>query len=466
MKKKTHWLRTTLIVLIACGIAGLVIAGITYQKDAGRTSASASIRFSFDGAAEGKAPNGYSFDVSGITGDEVLSAALEAAGLQEEYTTEQVRKNMTVTGVYPENIAEQMTKYVSLLDSSADMQAELSDYRATQYSVVLYNDFDQKLSAEQLTNLLDKILETYREYFFRVFSASLDMTTPIADLPEYDYAQQLEAISEAVTQQRRYAQEMAELAPDFLVQKKGFSDIVVRYQNLDNDISRLNATITLNAVSRDRERLQKRYEMEIRSQTYQLNSLTDELKQIEAQVAAYEKEGIIYVSSGGSVRPVSSSGSDTYDKLVAARKEVTDSIASINAQIAMYQARLDDMAKSAGKTKVKTAADEEESADSVPAMTEAEIEKLRDTVEAQIQALTAKKDAVEADFRTLLDAYAEREINEKTVYASEAKYAAPKLLSGAFIAQAVKTAGPICAVGFIVCMVLLVISRRKEEKAA
>ena len=99
-------------------------------------------------------------------------------------------------------------------------------------------------------------------------------------------------------------------------------------------------------------------------------------------------------------------------------------------------------------------------------MTEAELEKLRATVETQLQALAAKKDAIENDFRSLLDTYAEREINEKTVYTSPAKYQTPKLLSSAFLSKAVKTAGPICAVGFIVCMALLVISRKKKKKAA
>ena len=41
-----------------------------------RASTSSSVQFSFDGAAEGKGPNGYPFDVSGFTTDEVLDAAL------------------------------------------------------------------------------------------------------------------------------------------------------------------------------------------------------------------------------------------------------------------------------------------------------------------------------------------------------------------------------------------------------
>lgn len=61
--------------------------------------------------------------------------------------------------------------------------------------------------------------------------------------------------------------------------------------------------------------------------------------------------------------------------------------------------------------------------------------------------------------------YNTREINESSVSFTSVKYKAPSLLSGAFAVKLVKTAGPICMVGFMVCIVLIIISRRKEEKA-
>ncbi len=64
----------------------------------------------------------------------------------------------------------------------------------------------------------------------------------------------------------------------------------------------------------------------------------------------------------------------------------------------------------------------------------------------------------------MMDGYTAQEVNERTVSATAAKYNTPKILSGAFIVKALKTAGPICAVGFMVCLVLI-ISRRKEEKS-
>ena len=306
------------------------------------TYVTTTIQFSFKGADEGKAPNGYSFDVSGFSSDEVLDSALDAMELTGIYTADQLRENLNVTGVYPDGIAEQMTKYVSLLDEKAESEAAVTDFHATQYRVSLYNGFDNRISSEKLTGLLKEIIAAYRVYFGNTYAPSLEKEDPIQNLQEYDYAQQIEAVSESVSQQSRYAEEMAKIAPDFMVERKGFGDIAVRYQSLMGDIDRLGATITLNSVSKDRERLRKNYETEVRSQNILLESLKEELGKIEEQVNAYDKNGIIYVSNNGILRQVGSDGNNTYDKLVEKRKKVTDRIAEISAKIALYQGRLDD----------------------------------------------------------------------------------------------------------------------------
>ncbi len=461
--KKTHWFRNTLIVLIACGLVGTILAAILFSSDGGRTNASASIQFSFDGAAEGKGPNGYPFDVSGFTTDEVLEAALDTSGLTGVYTAQQLRDNMTVTGVYPEKIVEQMTKYVSLLDKDADTSAAVTDYRATQYSVTLYNDFDKSISAAKLTEILDNIMTAYRRYFAKTCAASLDAEEDITDLSEYDYAQQLEEITGSNEQLIRYAEEMAELAPEYMLNRKSFSDIAAQYQNLKNDISRLDATVTFNAVSKDQGRLEKRYEMEIRTQQYQLDSLTEELKLIEEQVNSYDKDGIVYVSANGGLQKVGSDSTGTYDKLVEKRKEITDKIAEINAKISLYQSRLDDMTGVAARA--AAASDAAEDASAAETLTYAERKALQEDVEKKIAALIEKKNGITDEFLAMMDGYTAQEVNERTVSTTAAKYNTPKILSGAFIVKALKTAGPICAVGFMVCLVLIIISRRKEEKS-
>lgn len=467
---KKHWLKITLLVLAVCAVAGLVLSVILFNQNPGRTYASASLQFSFNGAGEGKAPNGYPFDVNGIFSEEVLEKALEASGLTGTYTTDQIKENLTITGIYPDNIVKQMTAYTSLLDADAEQQATMADYHATQYSVVLYHDFDPKISGDTLKTLLNNILDAYRAYFIKTCTFSLEKTDPIPELSEYDYTQQLQAISEAADQQSRFAREMADQAPDFRKDRKGFDDIIVSYDNLKSDIERLNASITLNTVSKDRDRLQQQYEMEIRTLNRELESTQEEITRIEGLIASYDKDGIVYVSTSGSLQKVSSNASDTYDKLVERRKELTDSIATINADIAKYQALLDDMtsnkatAKSTETAGQATEMTEEEVSTPVD-LTEAELKQLTETTEKQIETLSDKKARVTSDFKAMLDAYAKQEINERTLLASTPKYKAPSMLSGAFIVKVIKTAGPICALGLMVCLVWMVISRWRNRKS-
>ena len=178
---------------------------------------------------------------------------------------------------------------------------------------------------------------------------------------------------------------------------------------------------------------------------------------------SYDKDGIIYVSANGELNKVGSSTSDTYDRLVQTRKKVSDKIAETNAKIALIQARLDDMTGAAANEKK---VGEEEDAAAVEQLNRKELEALRQSVEDKISALTTKKDVIVSDFAAMLDAYSTQEINERTVSVTAVKYKAPSLISGEFIKKVLKTAGPICAVGFMVCLVMIIRSRRKEEKAA
>lgn len=451
--KKTHWLRNTLIVLVVCGLAGTALAAALFHKEENRTYASSSIQFSFKGADEGTAPNGYRFDGSGFSRDEVLDAALEASGLTGTYTSGQLRDNLSVTGVYPGNIAEEIARYVSPVGTGASEQAMVPDYYTSQYNVKLYNGFDQKISSGKLKELLGNIMSAYQAYFAESYSTKLFSANmgeaDYAALKEYDYDQQLDIIGESVRQQCRYAEEMAERAPGFMLDRKGFGDIVMRYRNLQKDIENLSASVKLNAVSKDRGLMRKRYETELRTLQNSLPGLAEEQKQIDGLMTAYDKEGLIYISENGLLSAVGGNDSGIYDKLAEKRKAVTDRIAGISADIILLKTWLGD---------VTDTAKPEEGNSGEPD------EALKAFAESRIGEITAGQNDIASDFKAMLDAYTAQEINGKTVFVTGVKYNSPTLLSGRFVEKAVKTAGPLCAVGFLICIALLVRNRRKEEE--
>ena len=464
MTNTKRWVRNILIVLIICGIAGIALAVVLFNKQGNRTYSVSTLQFSFKGAEKGLAPNGSPFDMAGLMTDEVLENALAASGLTGTYTADQLRENLVIAGIYPEKISDQLTRYVSLLNSGADAnQAAVTDFHATQYNVILYNDFDKNISSEKLTELSNNILSSFRDYFAKTYAMTMQPAEDTDTMNTYDYAQQLDIISQSTNQKKDYADQMQTLAPDFLLDKKSFGDISIRYSNLDIDIDRLTAAVILNSVSKDQNRLRQRYEMEIRDENMSLKSLEDELALVEAQLKDYDKDGIIYVSANGALNRVGYNDSEIYDKLVAQRKKLTDEIAELNATISMYQLRLDDMDRINGISDSEN--DGETDVSAVQVMSDEERQRLEANVANQLEALITKQNALGEEFGKMLESYSNQEINEKTISVTEVKYKTPKLISGAFAKQVIKTAGPVCVLGFIVSMTMMLVSIRKEEKA-
>ena len=484
--RKINWLKTTILVLLACGVAGLGLAVALFFGNAAPTYASATLVLTFDGAADGIAPNGVAFDVRDITLDEVISEGLKGASLEGKYTPEQVRPDLVVSGVYPEDMAKQVMHYESLLNFTANRELTIGDYHPTTFSIRLYNGFDKSLSKDQLSSLLQSILDAYRARFAKVYAFGLDTDSARFALEDYDYPQQLQIIEEQLDTMSAYALELYEHDPAFRLNGAGFNDISVRLNTLiDSNISRLNAELTINALTKDPARLLTQYQFEIRSLNNQLEKQTQELAKLDKLIDSYEKNEIIYLSTTDALTKIDGNSSETYDTLIARRKDVADGITDINYQIATYKLLLSDLVTeetpepeqtASQPSDGETAAGDEgtSSAETVAAMTDEELAAAaaeaelatnarREQLEARINALLSESDAILSDFKAMIEAYNSEKINDLTVAVTQFKYYAPRLLSGSFIKQAIKTAGPIVALGFMVCVALIIVSRRKES---
>ena len=475
--QKTHWLRNTILVLAACGILGGAIAAVRFSSAQDRTTyASSSIQFSFDGAASGVAPSGNVFNIEGIFSDAVLSDALKASGLDDRYTAEQIRGQLSVEGLYPKDIVQQLTNYDSLLDFSSNRVLTVSEYRPTVYSVKLYRDFDPAISRASLESLLQNIMEAYKRYFTKVYSLSANNIALEYDLADYDYPQQLVILSSVMNQSRRYALELYEKEPFLSVDGCGFSDIAVRLGSLiNNDIDSLNAAIFMDGLTKDTARLLTQYRFEISSLSNESEKQKECLAKLDELIASYDKNEIIYLSNADSFTKIDGNSSETYDALVAERKSLADEITQIDTQIATYRLQINDLLNNSQASQEKEGAAEiaggetltmtdEEIAAAAKAAEELSAQKIA-VLEESIAKLVEQYNGINATLSKLLDAYNAKTINDSTVEIIRGAYSAPKFLSGSFAVTLVKTAGPICAVGLLVCLVFLIASRKKEQKA-
>ena len=468
-RKKTHLLRNSIIIMLLFGIGGLALTYVQFFGNPDPTAATATIEFTFEGAADGLAPNGTLFNLSGITSEDVLMPALKECGLEEKYTVEQLQKNLVARGVYPDNFTSKVSSYESLLDFSSNHEASISNYHATTYSVELYNDFDKSISKGQLEDLLKAIVSSYKAYFAKAYANGLSRDD-LTRLSNYDYPQQLDIMEAYFDTMSAYAQEMYARRPAFQYEGEGFNDISIRLNSLvTSDVARLKADMTLNAVTRESDRLKSQYAFEISDLQNQQKSQKACLAQLDALIDSYEKNGVVYVNSGNSVTKIENNAGVTYDTLVSQRKEVSDNISAIGAQIVTYQQRLADLTDDGAQSEFltdlfgidadgETAAAQSESEQA--GMSAAQSAAL----ESNIDALVTKSDAVMDDFGVMLKAFNEQEINDQTVTVTQYKYVAPQVLSGAFVVTAIKTAGPICAIGFMLCLIMIIHTRKREMK--
>ena len=481
-EKKMNILKLTVLVLLVYCIAGLVLSAVLFFGNPAPTYASATLVFTFDGAAAGIAPNGVAFDLKEIALDDVLLKGLEGASMEGKYTPEQIRPNLVVSGVYPEDMADQVMHYESLLNFTASREMTIGMYHPTTFQIELYNGFDKSISKAQLSSLLESILDAYRAHFAEVYAFGLDTELALFSLDDYDYPQQLQIIEKQLTAMSDYALELYDDDPTFRFNGAGFNDISVRLKTLiDSNINSLNAELTINALTKDPARLLTQYQFEIRSLNNQLDKQNQELDKLDKLISAYEKNEIIYLQTSDALTKIDGNSSETYDTLMERRKAVANDITDINYQIATYELLLSDLLnddKSQSQAAGTPVGDDGEGSDStetVAAMTDEELaaaaaEAERATIarrkqlEGSIRSLVSESGTILADFKAMVQAYNDQKINDLTVTVTGYEYEAPRLLSGAFIKHAVKTAGPIVALGFMICTILIINSRKKEDR--
>ncbi len=503
---KTHWFRNTLIVLIVCGLIGTVLSVIRFTQDPGKTSAKATLQLSFNGAAKGIGPNGNEYDINDVKTDEVLNSAIAKAGMEGSVTADQLKDNLVIKGIYPEDIAKSVLSYDSLLDFNANRSVAVTDYYPTTFELTLYSDFDPSVSEANLKGLIRNVTEAYREYFIKKYSVKWDNEKGQEGWETLDYTQQITVLSENLTQTARYVEELYTKEPAFKAEGIGFNDILARLESLNtNDLARLEANIVQNALTKQENRLLTQYRYQIDTWGNQVEKKQDELKMLDELVAKYEKSEIIYLSTAGALNQVGGTASATYDTLVKRQKDTSEKITELNNQIAKAKKRVEELVgtgavteeaaaeviaaaeqatteqtaegtgtESTGPAAEGTAAEtpvkeEETKEEEVTELTAEEKAELHDkqtaTLQKRIDRVVTKRNEIIADLNKLLTAYNEQEMTDSTIALVSVGYSTPKLLSMSFVMRVLKTAGPFCAVGFMVCMILLIRSRRKEEKA-
>lgn len=462
-KNKNRALKLSATILVCAIIVGVILSFVLFLTETQIPIANASIQFTFEGAANGIAPNNTKYGIDGIRSEEVLSSALRIAGLDNRYTWDVIQPSLYTVGVYPEDIDKQVTSFDSLLDFNDSRKVNVREFFPTQFSVSLNGKFDANITNEELQRLLQIILDEYRVYFVNEYSVGFDTEEyeALFALETYDYPQMLQIIQNDMMQNARYAEELYGMDPTFRYKGQGFNDVYVMINNLmDNDIVRMNANLTMNALTKDTTRLLMQYRCAIDDDKNELKEEVEKLARLDALLKLYEKNEIIYLSTSDSLTKIDGNSSETYDALVAKRKEVADGITVIRTRISDNEQKISDLMGQSNLDKQSEVVSEEQNdlTDKISGYTNKDAIAI---LEEDIAELLIRKDAVLSQFEDMIDAYNQETLTQDAIMVTNARIATRKILSGSFAVKAIKTTGPICVIALIICMVLLILEDKK-----
>lgn len=517
------WRRVICILCVAI-VIGAVLSVVTFFARRSPAREYVTLQMSFDGAADGIAPNGYRFDIAEMLSDTVLNKALTAASLDQRYSADEIRKCIVIAGKYPVDIVNQTMSYDSLLDFTANRQLTIDKFHPTQFTITLSNSTEEEMSKKEMETLLSGIVDEYKKYFSEVAVMGKPRESSALNLSDYDYAQQLEIIEQRIQIMIDYATELYNGEPSFRNNGSGFNDIAVRLNNLIvNDISRINAKLTLNALTKDSERLLTQYRYELRNINNRLTANENVLKLIDNMVDAYEKAEILYISTQESLTKIDGNSSETYDKLISTRKSIADGntklvsrkedillklkdlLGGVNGSSSIggsiFRFDEDDVAGNTGDiadqgdgngsdpvdagnggndngnandtgNKGNARSDANDPMNWTDAQIVAALQKAasnsadqREALEQEINLLVSRCDAIAGDFRTMLQAWNSQKINDLTLEVGDYKYVRQGIFSTSFIRNGIKTTGPFVALAVIISLIMIIANNVKAEKA-
>ena len=308
--------------------------------------AQAVITFQYDGIEEGLDPNGAAFDINKLKAPVVIEAALESLG-NTDISVEDVRQNIVIEGVIPEDAVDRITviKQMALEDATNYEKILDVSYFPSQYVVSFYKDW--KMSGTETTEILNAVLESYREWFLDTYTntAVLTVTGNMINYQNYDYAEAVDIIKAQVEIMQNYVAERLKDAPDFRSANTGlsFGDIQTSLNTIESiDLAKLVSYVENNNLTKDKQRLIEYYNYNIKEYTMNISELQSQLSTVQTTIDGYVKDPVVIVSSQESTQEITQKD-EYYDSLLEKKIDLSNQISQINTKLNKTYTLLNDL---------------------------------------------------------------------------------------------------------------------------
>jgi len=341
--------------LVSVIIGGLVVGFSIFSSTTSSKPVRALVSFNYDGIEKGKNPDGTDFDATNLKNPVVIEAALSDCNMDISIL-EAVRSGIRIDGRIPEDTLKRLTGYFNVFEKASNgMPAVQSILDESWYSTQYIIQFDFKaagLSRSDAVQLLNSMLDEYRSYFFKSFGYNEPLGSALGALnyEDYDYAEAIDMFSDSLVKLNRYISNLsASDTTRFRSSVTGYTfadlrDTINTINQIDLDL--ISSYITVNNVTKDKERVKAYYEYRIDTLKRQQTEYAERLASLEESISAYVKDDIYIFGNGtDGVNTQTTVASEQYDKMIAQKITAQSDLSHTTQQIEYYNQRLQALRK-------------------------------------------------------------------------------------------------------------------------
>ncbi|MDE5619859.1 MAG: lipopolysaccharide biosynthesis protein [Ruminococcus sp.] len=347
-----------LIWIVVAAIVFVAVFGSTTLKTMHRKPViTALVSFTHEGIEKGLDPNGMDFNKDTIKNPVVIENALTSLNLPID-ELDDIRNSIDIEGLVPADAMNKILTYKNVYENanSNNLQAAQSMLDVpifpTQFKVT-FNYAGTTFSRKTAVQILNTMLEQYKDYFFDMYgyNESLGSSVTALDISSYDYTEAIEVLKTSLDTLSKYVKQ---LSTDDMTRFRSsitgytFDDLYEAVETVKSiDLDKVSSYINVNNLTKDKNASIAYYEYRINELTRTQTSTEDQLASVKESIKAYEKDQIIIFGNGtDNTDTQSTQNSEQYDMMIQQKLDLTNTLATTKQNINYYRERLAALKKS------------------------------------------------------------------------------------------------------------------------
>ena len=350
MKKRFHYY---VFVLIIGLMIGFLVPSVMYNLRDRKETAVSLVGLDYEGAEEGKAPDGADLDISYLKSSYIIQNALNNVTLSKQVSVAQVQSNLKITGVLTDETKQKQEVIDKLLQEKNSEYGKLIKeftlkYRA-QYMVSISNAFYSGstkivLPTNDLSRLLNSITASYADYFVETYQ---DKNLPenrmaAVDVEALDYLDILDLINDSLNYLESYCKTRKDFVSEFRSSDGvSFDDLIETIDETKREaVENSYAYVSSNNVSKNRDIQLTNYRYQKREAQLRLDEVSESINTVQAAINDYKPDTVVISRQDGNPPIEVQVTSDYYNELVLRLADLNAEKSTLEERIAVLTDRI------------------------------------------------------------------------------------------------------------------------------